>query len=116
MAFTLGKKTRLSITIGISFCFFIAEITVAFKTRSLALLADSFHYMNDLISFIVALVAQIISEKAKARQDLSFGWQRAKLLGAFFNGVFLLALGISIFLQSIERFITIERESWPILH
>lgn len=87
--------------------------------------------MNDLIGFIVALAAQIvsshlmlkldvampadtiaqISEKAQARKDLSFGWQRAKLLGAFFNGVFLLALGISILLQSIERFITIERES-----
>lgn len=71
MAFILGKKSRLSITIGISFCFFVAEITgpyhhsltqstcwvlyehppltlakVAFKTRSLALLADAFHYVR----------------------------------------------------------------------
>jgi solute carrier family 30 (zinc transporter), member 1 len=30
------------------------------------------------------------------------------LLGAFFNGVFLLALGISILLQSIERFIAVQ--------
>lgn len=42
---------------------------------------------------------------------LSFGWQRASLLGSFFNGVFLLALGVSIFLQSIERLISLERES-----
>lgn len=35
------------------------------------------------------------------------------MLGAFFNGVFLLALGISIFLQSIERFITLERIEEP---
>lgn len=83
--------------------------------------------LNDLINFVVALVAQIvnhqlcppayeadtdtlqISEKAKAREGYSFGWQRATLLGAFFNGVFLLALGISILLQSVERFITIQR-------
>lgn len=50
-------------------------------------------------------MATQISERATSPQDLSFGWQRARLLGAFFNGVFLLALGISIFLQSIERFI-----------
>lgn len=51
-----------------------------------------------------------ISEQVRARQGLTFGWQRATMLGAFFNGVFLLALGLSIFLQSIERFITIQRE------
>lgn len=115
MAFTggLSPKTRLIITISISFAFFVAEITVAFKTRSLALLADAFHYMNDLIGFIVALVAVIISERSRSPADLSFGWQRARLLGAFFNGVFLLALGISIFLQSIERFISIERIEDP---
>ena len=35
------------------------------------------------------------------------------MLGAFFNGVFLLALGISIFLQSLERFISLERVEDP---
>ncbi|KUI56832.1 Zinc/cadmium resistance protein [Cytospora mali] len=113
MAFSLTPKVRLIITIAISFCFFVAEITVAFKTSSLALLADAFHYMNDLISLLVALTAVIISERAKSPRDLSFGWQRANLLGAFFNGVFLLALGISIFLQSIERFISMEHIEDP---
>ncbi len=90
--------------------------------------------MNDLIGFIVALAAIVvsllrivlilarycisinnpqISERAESPQDLSFGWQRAQLLGAFFNGVFLLALGISIFLQSIERFISIQHLEEP---
>lgn len=54
-----------------------------------------------------------MSERSESRQDLSFGWQRAQMLGAFFNGVFLLALGISIFLQSLERFITLERVDEP---
>ncbi|KAI5862002.1 cation efflux protein [Durotheca rogersii] len=104
----LSSKQTLYITIGISFTFFIAEIVVAFYTRSLALLADAFHYMNDLIGFIVALVAIVISESAQSPKAFSFGWARAQLLGAFFNGVFLFALGISILLQSIERFIFLE--------
>lgn len=52
-----------------------------------------------------------VSENNDSPKDLSFGWQRAQLLGAFFNGVLLLGLGISIFLQSIERFIALHRES-----
>jgi zinc transporter 1 len=88
--------------------------------------------MNDLLSFGVALTAVYVSlaawstvegpetdtqfqmsERSAFRQDLSFGWQRAQMLGTFFNGVFLLALGISIFLQSLERFITLEKVEEP---
>lgn len=42
---------------------------------------------------------------ARQREGFSFGWQRAELLGAAFNGVFLLALGVSVVLQSVDRFI-----------
>ncbi|KAK8011716.1 hypothetical protein PG990_010681 [Apiospora arundinis] len=86
---------------------------VAFMTGSLALLADAFHYLNDLIGFVVALAAIIISQDANSPQEFSFGWARASLLGAFFNGVFLLALGVSIFLQSIERFISLTHVENP---
>ncbi|KAK7957362.1 uncharacterized protein PG986_006584 [Apiospora aurea] len=109
----LSPRQKLIGTIAISFSFFVAEIVVAFMAGSLALLADAFHYLNDLIGFVVALVALIISEHAKSPQEFSFGWVRASLLCAFFNGVFLLALGVSIFLQSIERFISLERVENP---
>ncbi|KAI1109712.1 cation efflux protein [Nemania sp. NC0429] len=111
--FTLTSKQKLISVICISFTFFVAEIAVAFYTKSLALLADAFHYLNDLIGFAIALAAILVSERAKSPQDFSFGWARAQLLGAFFNGVFLLALGLSIFLQSIERFISIRPVESP---
>lgn len=69
--------------------------------------------MNDLIGFIVALVAVHVTESKTSPSDLSFGWARAQLLGAFFNGAFLLALGMSIALQSIERFISIQHVENP---
>lgn len=62
-----------------------------------------------MIGFVVALVALRISAKNDAPPQLSFGWQRAPLLGAFFNGALLLALGLSVFLQSVERFISLQR-------
>jgi zinc transporter 1 len=69
--------------------------------------------LNDLISFIVALVAVQVTEREESPQDQTFGWARAQILGGFFNGAFLLALGVSIFLQSIERFIFLQHVDNP---
>ncbi|PYI12047.1 cation diffusion facilitator family metal ion transporter [Aspergillus sclerotiicarbonarius CBS 121057] len=113
MAFRISRAQRLMVVVGISSVFFVAEISVGFYTHSLALVADAFHYLNDLVGFIVALVALKVSEADDSPKALSFGWQRAQLLGAFFNGVLLFALGISIFLQSIERFVAIQRVENP---
>ncbi|KAF2427277.1 cation efflux protein [Tothia fuscella] len=110
----LSKKSRLGIAIGISLCFFLVEVSVGFYSKSLALIADAFHVLFDLLSFSLALSALIISERESSKYpSLSFGWQRAQLLGSFFNGVFQLALGFSIFLLSIERFIAIEEIQNP---
>ncbi|KXN81685.1 Zinc/cadmium resistance protein, partial [Leucoagaricus sp. SymC.cos] len=38
----------------------------------------------------------------------TFAFHRAELVGAFFNGIFLSALALSIFLQSIERFVHVQ--------
>lgn len=111
--FHVSRKNRLRAVIAISVTFFLAEISTGFYTKSLALVADAFHYLTDLIGFVVALVAVHMQERKNAPVALSFGWARASLLGAFFNGVFLLALGLSIFLQSIERFVDIKEVENP---
>ncbi|KAE8346491.1 hypothetical protein BDV24DRAFT_123967 [Aspergillus arachidicola] len=46
MVLHLTQLQRLSLVIGISLCFFIAEISVGFYTKSLALVADAFHYVR----------------------------------------------------------------------
>ncbi|KAL2866869.1 putative di-, tri-valent inorganic cation transporter [Aspergillus lucknowensis] len=110
----MSRSRRLMAAIGISAAFFLTEISaVGFYTHSLALVADAFHYLNDLIGFIVAYAALKVSSADTSPQGLSFGWQRAQVLGAFFNGSLLFALGISIFLQSIERFITLHHVENP---
>ncbi|KAK3306985.1 cation efflux family-domain-containing protein [Chaetomium strumarium] len=108
MAKRLSDRQKVTAAITISFAFFLFEIGVAFKTGSLALMADAFHYLSDIASFAVTLTAIIMSEKSQHRQDFSYGWQRARLLGGFFNGAVLLALGIGIFIQSVERFVTLR--------
>lgn len=56
-----------------------------------------------MFSLLVALWA-IKLAKAKSTNDYTYGWQRAEVLGALVNGVFLLALCMSIFLEAIQRF------------
>ncbi|KAL9085790.1 MAG: hypothetical protein Q9165_007422 [Trypethelium subeluteriae] len=127
----LSKKQRLTIVIALSLAFFCAEISVGFYTRSMALIADAFHYLNDLLSYLLALLALILSTRPPPptpssslssssstprpsfSSTLTFGYARAPLLAAFFNAVFLLALGVSIFLQSVERFVTLSKIQQP---
>ncbi|OAA62312.1 Cation efflux protein [Cordyceps fumosorosea ARSEF 2679] len=107
--FVFDRRKRLIATIAISFTFFVAELTAGFYTHSLALVADAFHYLSDLLSFVVALAALHVSEgSTPPPTGYTFGWHRAVLLGAFFNGILLLALGISILVQAIERFVHIS--------
>ncbi|PTU20253.1 hypothetical protein P175DRAFT_0481417 [Aspergillus ochraceoroseus IBT 24754] len=109
MQLRISRSQRLIAAITIASAFFLVEISIGFYTHSLALVADAFHYLNDLVGFIVAFVAHRLSTRNDSPQALSFGWQRAQVLGAFFNGSLLFALGISIMLQSIERFITLHQ-------
>ncbi|WVW84339.1 hypothetical protein I302_106373 [Kwoniella bestiolae CBS 10118] len=102
-----AKIWKLSVVLGISIAFFTVEISIGFKTGALALIADAFHYLNDIVSYIIALVAT-------QPMGYTFAYRRAEILGAFFNASFLIALALSILLQSIERFIYVEEVDHPL--
>ncbi|THU79297.1 cation efflux protein [Dendrothele bispora CBS 962.96] len=107
--------TRLGIVLGISLVFFGAEIAVGFKTKSLALIADAFHYLNDVVAYAIAYAAAYLQQHGKHTSQFTYAFNRAELVGAFFNGVFLLALGLSIALQSLERFVNLQEIDNPML-
>ncbi|KAL8286262.1 hypothetical protein RQP46_004750 [Phenoliferia psychrophenolica] len=60
--------------------------------------------LNDIFSLVVALQALKLAEGNSASATYSYGWQRAEVLGALINGVFLLALCLSIGLEAFTRF------------
>ncbi|KAJ7224163.1 cation efflux protein [Mycena pura] len=114
MTAAMKPSTRLALVLGIAICFFIAEIAIGFRSKSLALIADAFHYLNDIVAYALAFAAAQLQVKGHSSASFTYAFQRAELVGAFFNGVFLLALALSIFLQSIERFINIEPVNTPV--
>lgn len=67
------------------------------------------------MAYAIAFSAAHLHERGQHTHTFTYAFHRAELVGAFFNGVFLLALGLSIFLQSLERFFHPEVVTSPTL-
>ncbi|KJA29163.1 hypothetical protein HYPSUDRAFT_61197 [Hypholoma sublateritium FD-334 SS-4] len=108
----LSRSSRITLLLIIDLCFFFVELIVGYAVGSLALVADSFHMLNDVMSLVVALYA-IKLTNGTSDSRYSYGWHRAEILAALVNGVFLLALCFSISLEAIGRFFTTPDISNP---
>lgn len=111
----MKRTTRIVILLVIDVVFFFVELIGGYAVGSLALVADSFHMLNDVLSLIVALYAIRLTNQPRVDSKYSYGWHRAEILAALVNGVFLLALCFSIFLEAIERFFSTPEISQPLL-
>ncbi|KAG7700597.1 hypothetical protein KL951_000712 [Ogataea haglerorum] len=99
------KEIKILTLLGIDTVFFLVELIGGYAVNSLALIADSFHMLNDIISLLVALWAVNVAKTKEADAKFTYGWQRAEILGALINAVFLLALCFTIFIEAIQRFV-----------
>ncbi|OAX41406.1 cation efflux protein [Rhizopogon vinicolor AM-OR11-026] len=111
----LSRSARITLLLVIDILFFFLELIVGYVVGSLALIADSFHMLNDVMSLLVALYAIKLTKKTANHSRYSYGWQRAEILAALINGVFLLALCLSITLEAIQRFFSSPDVSQPML-
>ncbi|KAI4870258.1 cation efflux protein [Hypoxylon rubiginosum] len=109
-----SKTTRISIMLAIDIAFFLVELITGFMVHSLALTADAFHMLNDIISLVIGLWAVTVVKK-ETTNKFSYGWVRAEILGAAFNAVFLIALCVSIILEAITRLFEPQEVSNPVL-
>ncbi|KAJ3560547.1 hypothetical protein NP233_g10767 [Leucocoprinus birnbaumii] len=131
----MKNTTRIGIVLAISFAFFGAEIageatSVLNKSQKLSARlssqwASGLKVLHSLpmrkhsvlrISDAVGLhLSALRVGYCGLTVEFTFAFHRAELVGAFFNGVFLLALALSIFLQSVERFVHVEVIDEPFL-
>lgn len=98
--------------LAIDTTFLVLELGVGVAVGSLALLADAFHMLNDIISLAVGLWAVKAAQRSSS-DKYSFGYLRAEILGAGFNAVFLIALCLSIVIEAIQRLIDPPEISSP---
>jgi len=109
----LSKSHRMQILLAVSVIFFVIELVAGIAVHSLALVADSFHMLNDVLSLCVGLWAVKVAKSRPRTKNFTYGWQTAETLGALINGVFLVALCFSIMLEAIQRFFDPPEISHP---
>ena len=80
----------------------MVEIVGGLLTGSLALLADAVHMLSDNVSLALALLAVRLAARPPTPQR-SYGYKRAEILAALFNGVALIGVSIWILYEAVRR-------------
>jgi cobalt-zinc-cadmium efflux system protein len=95
-------RGRLGIALGISATVLVAEVIGAIVTGSLALLVDAAHVLTDAGGLAIALTAaSLVGRPASSKR--TFGFARAEVLGATAQAAILLAVGIFVLVEAVQR-------------
>jgi len=82
--------------------FALVELVGGFMANSLALLADAAHMISDVVAIALAILARAIAARP-AHAQMTYGYGRAKVLAAQFNGMALWFLSGWIIWEAIGR-------------
>jgi cobalt-zinc-cadmium efflux system protein len=96
------QRGALLVALVLNSAFLIAEIAGSFAFHSLALLADAVHMFTDVAALAIALVALTLTGRPSTAR-LTFGLERAEVLGALVNGITLLAASGWIVYEGLHR-------------
>jgi cobalt-zinc-cadmium efflux system protein len=97
------NRRVLGIVLALTVAFTVVEVVGGLATGSLALLADAAHMLSDNLALGLALFAVWLAGRPST-PERSFGYQRAEILAALFNGVLLVGLAVWIFVEAWQRF------------
>jgi cobalt-zinc-cadmium efflux system protein len=99
-----GANTKmLSIALGLTTAFLIAELIGSFLFNSLALLSDAAHMFTDSAALAIALAAVKIGQRP-ADDARTFGYRRFEILAAAFNALLLFGVAGYVLWEGIGRF------------
>ena len=97
-----SDRGKLRIALGLILGLMAVEVVVGIAASSLALLSDAAHMLTDAAALALSLLAIRLAGRP-AEGAMTFGWQRAGILSAQFNGATLLVLGLLIVYEGIHR-------------
>ena len=96
------ERGRLTLVLGITLCILTAEVVGGVLAHSLVLIADAGHMMADAAGIGLSLLA--VSFAARPASDTrTFGYQRAEILAAVVNAVFLFAVSAYILVEAVRH-------------
>lgn len=101
------RLSTLCIVLILNMGIFLAELIIATKTESVALKADAFHVLSDMIATVITIYTIVMATKP-ITSHATYGWVRSEIIGGFANSVFLLALAFNILIEAIDKIININ--------
>jgi cobalt-zinc-cadmium efflux system protein len=96
---------KLGIALALIVGFMAVEVVVGIVASSLALLADAGHMLTDAAALGLSLLAVRLARRP-AKGAMTFGFKRAEILSAQFNGATLLVLALLIVYGAIRRLVS----------
>jgi len=100
-----ADRVKLTLALALIVGFMLFEVVVGALVHSLALLSDAAHMLTDAAAIGLSLVALRLAAKP-AKGALTYGFKRAEILSAQFNGATLLVLGLLIVYEGIRRLVS----------
>lgn len=82
--------------------YFFIELGIGLWTGSVAVTSDAFHTFSAVGGVLIALVASRFGQR-EATPFQTYGYVRAEILGALFNGLFLVAMAIVVLWMGAMR-------------
>lgn len=82
--------------------YFVVELVIGLWTGSVSVTSDAFHTFSAVGGVLIALIAQRLSERP-ATGEHTYGWGRAEIIGALFNGLFLTIMAVYVFWMGAMR-------------
>lgn len=98
-----GDIKRLGTVLALTATYTVAEVVGGLLANSLALLADAGHMLTDNLALGIALFAAWSARRPPDRVR-TYGYQRAEILAALFNGVALVVIAGYIVWEAVARF------------
>ncbi len=97
-----GNVRALKISGWLTGIYFLMEIGIGYWSGSVAVISDAFHTFSAVGGILIALVAGHFSTRP-ASQFATFGLIRSEIIGALFNGLFLLLMAFYVLWMGYER-------------
>ena len=99
-----ASKVRLAVVILFNVIITLAEFIGGLLSGSLALISDAWHNLSDVLSLMLGYAGEKVSER-QGGEHFTFGLKRFEVIIALVNAASLLAIGIFIVYEAVQRFL-----------
>jgi len=107
---------KLTFAVLINILLTIVQIIGGVLSGSLSLIADALHNLSDAGAIVIAIFARKISAK-KADENMTFGYQRAEIIGTLINSITLIIIGLYLIYEAVSKYFNpTEINGWIVIY